>query len=63
MFVSALRIVVKLKLIWQPYGLLILTEAPVVPSPPVLSHYHTSSFSPLSLSSPDYLITFFLSHT
>ena len=63
MFVSVLRIVVKLELIWQPHGLLILTEAPVVPSPRVLSHYHTSSFPPPSLSSPDYLITFFLSYT
>lgn len=32
MFVSVLRIVVKLKLIWQPNGPPVHTEAPVVPS-------------------------------
>lgn len=47
MFVSVLRIAVKLKLIWQPYGLLIHSKAPAAPSSPVLSGYHTSSLSPL----------------
>lgn len=43
MFVSVLRTVVKLKLIWQPYVMFIPTKAPVIPSSPVLSHYHTSA--------------------
>lgn len=44
MFVSVLRIVVKLKLIWQPYGLLIQAKAAVLPSTPV-SFYLTYFFS------------------
>lgn len=62
MFVSVLRAVVKLKLIWQPYVMFIHSKAPVIPSSPVLSRYHTSAspqpffFSPPSLLSSDYSI-------
>lgn len=67
MFVSVLRAVVKLKLIWQPYVMFIHSKAPVIPSSPVLSRYHTSAspqpfffFSAPSLLSSDYSTVFFL---
>lgn len=57
MFVSILRIVVKLKLIWQPYGLLIQSKAAVLPSTPVslyltyFSHFYFLFFPVFFFSS------------